>query len=334
MKDLIYLTMGELLEQEIPAPKPLLGSWLTSQHICMIYAQSGVGKSLFAMSIALAVAGGGECFGWKAHSANKVLIVDGEMDMHDLQERVKMLSNSIIGLDMEKAKENLSLLPFQGQHEEADWPDLANKDHHDVILQRIEEEEIDLVIFDNLSTLANVRDENNASEWRGVLELFRKIKRLGCSTIMIHHSRKGSHFSGDSYRGSQVLSVLLSTMIMLEGSEDGSSVGGASFKVIFQKSRAMRTEETKDRSVTLNEAGQWEFKILSAGKANEVVQAIRSREYCTQAAVAEGLGWSKSEVSKQLKNAYELGLFSIEEKQRCFEEAKDSDEDLDNDPDF
>ncbi len=245
-----------------------------------------------------------------------------------------MLSKSIVGLDMEKAKVNLSLLPFQGQHEEAHWPDLSNKDDHDVILRRIEEEEIDLVIFDNLSTLANVRDENNASEWRGVLELFRKIKRLGCSTIIIHHSRKGNNFSGDSYRGSQVLSVLLSTMILLEGPEYGCSENGAAFKVTFQKSRAMRTEETKDRSVTLNEAGLWEFEILSVGKAYEVVQAIRSREYCTQAEVAEGLGWSKGEVSKQLRKAREQGIISTPEISECFADAKYLDEDLDDDDEF
>src|SRR5690606_21079099 len=189
-------------------------------------------------------------------------------------------------------------------------------------------------IFDNLSTLANVRDENNAAEWRGVLELFRKIKRLGCSTIVIHHSRKGNNFSGDSYRGSQVLRVLLNTMIVLEGPEYGSSVEGASFKVVFQKSRAMRTEETYDRAATLNEAGQWEFEMLSLGKAFEVVKAVRSREYCNQAEVAEGLGWSKGEVSKQLRKAREQGIISTPEISECFTDAKYLDEDLDNDPDF
>ena len=31
----------------------------------MVYADTGVGKSLFALSAALAVAGGGEFLGWK-----------------------------------------------------------------------------------------------------------------------------------------------------------------------------------------------------------------------------------------------------------------------------
>jgi VCBS repeat-containing protein len=123
-------------------------------------------------------------------------------------------------------------------------------------------------------------------------------------------------------------------MILLEGPENGYSVGGASFKVIFQKSRAMRTEETQDRSVTLNESGQWEYEILSVGKAYEVVKAIRSREYCTQAEVAEGLGWSKSEVSKQLRKAREHGIISTPEISECFADAKYLDEDLDDDDEF
>src|ERR1700730_8853503 len=34
------------------------------QESCMVYADTGVGKSLFALSAALAVAGGGEFLGW------------------------------------------------------------------------------------------------------------------------------------------------------------------------------------------------------------------------------------------------------------------------------
>jgi RecA-family ATPase len=60
----------------------------------MVYADTGVGKSMFALSAALAVAGGGEFLGWKPEekpdgSGWRVLYVDGEMHVTDIQERAQ-----------------------------------------------------------------------------------------------------------------------------------------------------------------------------------------------------------------------------------------------------
>tara|TARA_R100000005_G_scaffold22285_1_gene9573 strand:- start:14164 stop:15168 length:1005 start_codon:yes stop_codon:yes gene_type:complete len=334
MKKLKYQTMSDLLNAEIARPKPLLGSWLTNQQINMVFAPSGVGKSMFAMSIALAVAGGGEYLGWKAKGHSRVLIIDGEMDLFDLRDRVELLSGSIPDLDLDAANENLSLLAFQGQADDTHWPDLANPEDHKIILDRIKSEKIDLVILDNLSTLATVENENDAAAWRPVIELLRKIKRLECTPVMVHHSRKGQSATSDAYRGSQILSVLLNANILLEAPNDGHGVGGATFKVSFTKFRGMRTGETETRLVELNEGGQWKHEILAVGKAYEVVSAIKSRDFQTQTEVAEGLSWSKGEVSKQLKKAYELGLIKKYEVEECFDEAKSISNEFGYDDDF
>ena len=66
----------------------------------MVYAATGVGKSMFALSAALAIAGGGEFLGWKSDErANgrqwRVLYIDGEMHVGDIQERVRMLMHAV-----------------------------------------------------------------------------------------------------------------------------------------------------------------------------------------------------------------------------------------------
>jgi RecA-family ATPase len=58
-------TAGQLLAARFKARQYLLAPWLREQENCMVYAATGVGKSLFAMSAALAVAGGGEFLGWR-----------------------------------------------------------------------------------------------------------------------------------------------------------------------------------------------------------------------------------------------------------------------------
>ena len=49
-------TLNQLLSATFKQRKYLLAPWLREQENCMVYAATGVGKSLFAMSAALAVA--------------------------------------------------------------------------------------------------------------------------------------------------------------------------------------------------------------------------------------------------------------------------------------
>src|SRR5215470_158685 len=53
-------TLGQLLAATFSDRQHLLFPWLREQESCMVYAATGVGKSMFALSAALAAAGGGE----------------------------------------------------------------------------------------------------------------------------------------------------------------------------------------------------------------------------------------------------------------------------------
>jgi RecA-family ATPase len=89
-------TLGQLLDARFEKRQYLLAPWLREQENCMVYAATGIGKSLFAMSAALAVAGGGEFLGWRPEAKSngegwRVLYIDGEMHIADIQERVRQL---------------------------------------------------------------------------------------------------------------------------------------------------------------------------------------------------------------------------------------------------
>ena len=55
--DLLMPTLGELLATSIPERQNILRPWLREHESCLLYAATGVGKSLFALTTALAVAG-------------------------------------------------------------------------------------------------------------------------------------------------------------------------------------------------------------------------------------------------------------------------------------
>jgi RecA-family ATPase len=99
---LMQPTLDELLTITFPERQHLLFPWLREQESCMVYSAAGVGKSLFALSAALAVAGGGQFLGWKTDGrANgggwRVLYVDGEMHIGDIQERIHLLLDAVPG---------------------------------------------------------------------------------------------------------------------------------------------------------------------------------------------------------------------------------------------
>lgn len=53
----------ELMEMDLPRREHLIIPWLRQGESTMVFAAPGVGKSLFALDIALSVAGGGKCIG-------------------------------------------------------------------------------------------------------------------------------------------------------------------------------------------------------------------------------------------------------------------------------
>jgi putative DNA primase/helicase len=133
------------LALDISPRAKLLDPILPEKGLAMLYAPRGIGKSWLALSIGLAVAGGGSLLRWRAPEPRRVLLVDGEMPMADLQNR---LGSIWLGQDGEippggfqvlaadRTETGINLASTEGQ--------LALERHLNGI---------DLLILDNLSTL-------------------------------------------------------------------------------------------------------------------------------------------------------------------------------------
>src|SRR5262249_26038112 len=147
--------------QHIPQRGVLLRPWFRQQESALLYAATGVGKSLFALSAAISVAGGGRFLGWGVdESPNpdgwRVVYVDGEMHLGDIQERLRGLLAGADRADTERVQTNLSILARQGQGIEPWFPSITDPEGVGFYRQLIHESRADLVIFDNFSTLAEV----------------------------------------------------------------------------------------------------------------------------------------------------------------------------------
>jgi putative DNA primase/helicase len=78
----------EFRNLNVPRREMLLDPILPERSLAMLYAPRGVGKTLLGLSIGLAVASGTALLRWSAPRKRRVLVVDGEMPLVSLQERL------------------------------------------------------------------------------------------------------------------------------------------------------------------------------------------------------------------------------------------------------
>jgi RecA-family ATPase len=241
-------TLAQLLTSKFKHRRHLLHPWLREQESCMVYADTGVGKSMFALSAALAVAGGGEFLGWSPEEKPggqgwRVLYVDGEMHITDIQERAKMLLDAVAGIDRDRAMQNLQLLARQHQDPQATFPSITEPAGTQFFLERITAGKLDLVVLDNFSTLGEVEDENAASSFNPIQQFLLQLKVQGVATILVHHAKKNSgdyrkgERTGNNFRGSSKLAATFETIIELERLRPQAAYEGAAFRVRWDKVR-------------------------------------------------------------------------------------------------
>jgi putative DNA primase/helicase len=222
---------------------------------------------------------GGSILRWKAPEPRSVLVVDGEMPMAALQERVAGIA---AGFDVAPPQDNfLRFLP--ADHFRDGLPDLASKDGKS-LLEYISQD-VALVILDNLSSLARCR-ENEADDWQPMQELVLMLRRRATSTLIIHHSGKGGQQRGTSRRED-----VLDTVISLRRPDGYEPSEGARFEVHFEKSRGFTGSDAMpfEASLAIGEAGEisWQtadlkqddkaaaFEMFAAGeKPPDVAKAL------------------------------------------------------------
>ena len=288
-KRLVAITAEQLLATEFPPREMLLGPWLPSKGLAMIYGRRGLGKTHVALGIAWAVATGGTFLRWRAPAPRRVVIVDGEMSGESLQARLAEIAGDaagvatlarirIIAADLQERSINLA--------EEADQralePYLAGAD---------------LVIVDNISTLAPYGRENEAESWQPVQTWGLAQRRAGRTVLFIHHAGKDGAQRGTSRRED-----VLDSVLALREPPDYLPAQGARFCVHFEKARGFHGRDAEPFEAAFGPGG-WTTRDLSDADAERA--ATLRGEGLSVREIAEAMGTSKSRVDRMLKRADE-----------------------------
>lgn len=318
--DLKYLSAGTLLDTQCTPADPIVTPWLMDGQAALIWAAGGVGKSWLTLSLSIAVAGGGRVHEWEAPKARRVLFLDGEMDQRDLAERVRSLidTEAVSGVDAAALRKNLIFYPRQAQNPDATFFDIADPDSQSAIQKAAEKHGADLLVIDNLSTVADsLSDENDAAAMTPIMQFLLRMKQAGIATILVHHSRK----DGSAARGSTKLATTFNVMIGLKRSKLAPPER-ASFRMEFEKFRGKANASLEPVVWSLSDVG-WDVERDEESLEDRVVAAIESLKYTSQTEIARALGVDKSTISRTMQRLNASGRYSKDGAITKFGQAKE-----------
>lgn len=287
------VTLDDFLQRKFPPKEMLLAPWLPCKGLALVFAPRGVGKTHFALGVAYAVASGGSYLNWTAPKPRKVLVMDGEMPAVTLQERWAEIA----------AKNTLS--PPTGDYvrilasdlSEFGLPDLSTAEGQKAIQPHIGDAE--LIVVDNLSTLARSGKENESESWGCLQAWALDQRREGRSVLFVHHAGKGGEQRGTSKRED-----VMDSVIKLSLPSDYSPVNGARFVVQFTKSRGFSGPEAEPFEAALRD-GIWAMQSLENVRAAQIEQL--HAEGLNQRDIASEVGCSAATVNRTIKRLKEAG---------------------------
>ena len=272
---------------------------------------------MVALSLALAEAGGGKYLDWESPRPYRELFVYGEMPMDTIKERTELLLKALPGIDQELIRQNLHVFARQFQDASVTFPNLATTDGQ----TELERQAVgyDLVILDNLSTLANVEDENASKAFQPIVSFLMRMKQLGQACILIHHSGK----KASTYRGSSMLATTFEVVLGLEKLTGLKAAHGTAFQIKWDKLRAKPDERIKSWEVWLDE-DHWEFEAAASEEVDLLLEALKSGKYVNQKELAEALKWDESKVTRTKAKAIATGAIDAKAWGAAFGRAKDA----------
>ena len=212
------ITAAEFVRLEVPPRRYIFDPFLPERGLAEIYAKSGIGKTTFALNLAVAASLGQNFLKWPVTRPWNVLYVDGEMSTVEMQERVAAAAE---GQSADpSALDRLRLISHD--RETHGLPDIGNEE--DQVWYSLDFAWADLIFMDNISCLWWSCRENDADAWSVIQQWLLRLRAAGKTVVMLHHSGKNG-----SSRGSSRRHDVLDTVIKLERPFNYTQQEGAKF---------------------------------------------------------------------------------------------------------
>jgi hypothetical protein len=235
------------LKMQLPERDHLLGSLMCSTSRWLIFGETGVGKTIFALcGLAGAMASGLGIFDWIGRRKVRVMYLDGEMPAETFKERME-LTAKLWGVELEIYGYNRDVLP------DGAMPPLNTEEGQNWLWREIDLVRPDVIIFDSIMCLLQgpITDEET---WGPVKPLIRQITSRRIAQIWLHHT---GHDTQRGY-GTKTMQWEMDTVAGLFRVEDASPLETV-MRLDFQKTRLRTPANAAEFSpgILRLDQGQW-----------------------------------------------------------------------------
>jgi hypothetical protein len=212
------------MARKLPPPDYIMGELFSTTSRVLFSADTGLGKSMFALGLAMAIAQGRDFLHWRCRRSARVLIVDGEMPLDLLQERIGLACR---WFGIEPPKDGLFIVSREDVEE---MPPLDSEEGAQWLLALAQACEAEFIILDNIMslTVGDLREEATA---RALVPLSRELSRRKVGQLWLHHV---GHDKTRAY-GPKLLSWQMDAVGLGEFVADDTA--DVSFKLTWQKAR-------------------------------------------------------------------------------------------------
>ena len=253
------LSIDEWLDRLLPEPDYLMGHWLTTTSRALMNAATGLGKTMFAMGLGMAVADGTDFLHWRGtNKPARVLYIDGEMSRRLLKKRIA---------EEVDRRGSIPETFYALSHEDIEGFAPLNTPAGQDCIERIINglEGVDLIIFDSIMCLT-VGEMKGEIAWAQITPWVRRITKEGIGQIWVHHT---GHDETRGY-GDKTREWQMDTVTHLEGVKREDT--DVSFSHQFRKARE-RTPDTRadfrDVRVALVE-NRWQHDAVDAQRPGHI----------------------------------------------------------------
>ncbi len=248
--DQFIMPFREFYELELPEREMIMAPWLLEGDLIMLAADSGTGKSLFAMEIAAACSAGRKAMNglWTPQKTQPVLYVDGEMHWNDIKDRGRSF-----GLNDCFILSRTVYIYKKGSPE----LDITKDEIRNFLSRYITNKGIKLVVLDNIDSLCDGMDLSSQVQWSPIKQWLTTFRSHGVSVIIVHHTNKsGDPFGTSNRRWKLDYSIILQKK---HSSVNTNSPICAFTIVVDKERRGMKGLEGK---LFICENGKWEVRDL------------------------------------------------------------------------
>lgn len=262
------LTAHDWLQRELPDPEFLIGSWLTRESRIELIGPTGLGKTNFAMALAVAAASGKGFLNWpEPKKPARVLYIDGEMPKRLMKKRIHDALRRA-GYGPGETPGGFAVLSRQ------DFEKMPPLNHPggQAFVERVIKKlgGVDLVIFDNIQALL-VGNMREPEQWSTVIPWMHKLTQMSIGQVWVHHTgHNEDHGYGDKTREWQLDTVMLMKRVTAASDED------IVFELEFTKAREKEPSTRAEfETVTISLADdQWGVRGGPSTKLLWVKQAF------------------------------------------------------------